>query len=491
MKKHIQRWRKGSVLALGLSVAVLSGCESLMEVNLPTQLTDEVFADPGNAGILVNTFIAHFEDAWDKQVYWNFGREAGGEVHLCGPCSYSDFQPGSPTFGGNNGSMSKSMRFSRDLYKKLEKEWDVKAVPNRARYMALASLYQGAALQWAGTHLCEVAIDGGPKQTAAATLDQAETMLTRAIAEITSAGDFAVQNAIATSARTMAYGLRAQVRYQKGDMTGAAADAALVPNGFNAYNTREGGDARQNFGWYSGTSGSYMEMYDPIDWWKSPIPNPANNQIWPAIIPFTGWTNLGILADGRAVSDAGVPIRTAAGPTPWNNAIGVTAGAVADTRVKQIITSITGKGTNGAVPARYNGEGDNEPLVNWREMVLIRAEAAGGQAAIDFVNQIRTFDKLPLVTYANAGNATQIRYMILEEKRRSLFEEGRYFATMLRNTDVSWFPRAVGGTRYKQRNLQGGVRWIMTANEYTTNTNLTLADRATGCSADTKPVGNL
>src|SRR6185503_15891667 len=134
-----------------------------------------------------------------------------------------------------------SIRFSRDLYAKLDKEWDVKAVPNRTRYMALASLYQGAVLWSMGAHLCEVTLNGGPKLTAAATLDQADAMLTKAIAEITAAGDFPVQNGIATSARTFAYGLRAQTRYMKGDMTGAAADAALIPNGFNAYNTREAG----------------------------------------------------------------------------------------------------------------------------------------------------------------------------------------------------------------------------------------------------------
>ena len=139
MKKLIRRWRKGgAVLALGLSVAVLSGCEGLMDVELPAQLTDAVLTDPGNAGTLVNTFITHFESGWNSQAYENFGREAGGEVHLCGPCGVSDFQTPSPSFAAH----SKSMRFARDLYEKLNKEWTVQQVPQRARYMALASLYQ-------------------------------------------------------------------------------------------------------------------------------------------------------------------------------------------------------------------------------------------------------------------------------------------------------------------------------------------------------------
>jgi hypothetical protein len=501
MKKHIQRLRKGgAVLALGLSVAVLSGCEGLMDVELPAQLTDEVLTDPGNAQIIVNSFIAQFEAGWNTQTYQNFGREAGGEVHLCGPCGVSDFQTGSPSFTAH----SRSMRFARDLHAKLSTEWTVQQVPQRARFMALASLYQGMVLASFGSHLCEVTLAGGPKQTAAETLTQAETMLNRALTEITAAGDFAVQNNIASSARTFANGLLAQTRYMQGNLSGAAQAAALVPQGFFAYSTREAGPDRRNTAWYEGTSGAYMELYDPVSsdacvgagqctagWWQSPLPNPATGQPWGAFIPFTGWTNLGIQADGRAVSDTGIPVRTAAGPSPWNNSIGVVAGATPDTRVRGFIASITGKGGNGMIPQKYSDEGSDIPLVSWKEMVLIRAEAAGGQAAIDLVNTLRTADNLPRVTYADPANQTQIRYMILEEKRRSTFLEGRYVYTMLRNPDVSWFPRAAGGTRYKKRNLQGGVRWIMTNSEYNDNTNLTLSDRATGCGNVEKPVGNL
>ena len=118
---------------------------------------------------LVNSFITHFERGWNSQAYQNFGREAGGEVHLCGPCSVSDFQTTSPSFEAH----SVSLRFSRDLWGKLNTEWDAREVPQRAHFMALSSLYEGAVLSSFGSHLCEVALNGGPKQTAAQTLDQA------------------------------------------------------------------------------------------------------------------------------------------------------------------------------------------------------------------------------------------------------------------------------------------------------------------------------
>ena len=61
-------------------------------------------------------------------------------------------------------------------------------------------------------------------------------------------------------------------------------------------------------------------------------------------------------------------------------------------------------------------EGDDLPLLNWKEMWLIRAELEGGQTAIDLVNELRVADGLPPVTYITGATATpnQIKYMIFE-----------------------------------------------------------------------------
>jgi hypothetical protein len=126
--------------------------------------------------------------------------------------------------------------------------------------------------------------------------------------------------------------------------------------------------------------------------------------------------------------------------------------------------------------------------VNWQEMVLIRAEAAGGQQAITLVNQLRAAANLPLVTYADPNNATQIRYMIIEERRRALYAEARYLQTMLKNPDVAWFPRGVGGTRGFGHKYTGGVRFTMPDGEYINNENLTTADKGTGCKPLEAPV---
>jgi hypothetical protein len=124
-------------------------------------------------------------------------------------------------------------------------------------------------------------------------------------------------------------------------------------------------------------------------------------------------------------------------------------------------------------------------------MYLLRAELEGGQRAIDLVNEVRAADNLPRITYASAGNATQIRYMIIEERRRALFLEGRFYFTKLKNLDLLWFPRkqgqhpggGAGGATYG-----GVIRFAMPESEFQLNQNLSLQDQATGCDASQRPI---
>ena len=184
----------------------------------------------------------------------------------------------------------------------------------------------------------------------------------------------------------------------------------------------------------------------------------------------------------------GIPIRYAGSDVLLGNDIGVVTGAVPDPRVSHRQVEIQGKGGDGYVPTKYPEVNTDVPLVNWQEMVLIRAEGMGGQGAIDLVNELRAHEGLPLVTYADPNNAEEIRFMIIEERRRALYNEGRYFQTKLKNLDVSWFPRSVGGTRGFGHQYFGGVRFLMPDGEYVNNENLTTADKATGCNPNEAPV---
>ncbi len=121
-------------------------------------------------------------------------------------------------------------------------------------------------------------------------------------------------------------------------------------------------------------------------------------------------------------------------------------------------------------------------------MWLIRAEIEGGQRAIDLVNELRAADGLPLVTYADPGDAKEIRYMIIEERRRALHLEARFFMTKLKNTDLLWFPRGVGETVRTGHAMRGGVRFIMPEDEYSFNSSLTQADQGKGCDPAEAPL---
>ena len=455
----------------------LSACDSLLDVDLPAELTDEALADPAGAETQMITAITHFEDGFDLHVDEVFDREGGGEIFMCGPCTPHLFRVANNQFG----SMAKSVRFASFLHAKLTDEWTVDQVPERAEFMAVSSIYEGASLAWMGQNLCEAAIDAGPLLFPDAVLSMAEGRLTRALSEVSAAGDFALVSRISSSAMTMAYGLRAQVRW----MAGAMADAQQVPNGFTAFVTREAN--RQNYIGFTRNLGSFLDLYDPIDWWPGGT-NPATGQPWPDVLPFTGYTFLGITPDGRTVHDDGIPVRTE-GTTDLleGNNIGVEPGAVPDTRVPTRRVEIQGKGGDGYVPTKY-ATADDIPLVNWQEMVLIRAEGVGGQGAIDLVNELRAFDNLPLVTYADPHNAQQIRFMIIEERRRALVWEGRFFHTQLKNPDILWFPRSIGGTRGFDHAHRGGVRFLMPNSEFENNPNLTLTDRATGCNPNERPI---
>jgi hypothetical protein len=92
------------------------------------------------------------------------------------------------------------------------------------------------------------------------------------------------------------------------------------------------------------------------------------------------------------------------------------------------------------------------------------------------------------------GSAARYRDAIIEERRRALFEEGRFWSTKILNNDILWFPRAVGSiTNQSTYTFGGGVRQLMTNDEYQINLNLAnsgaLALRGTGCTPFQAPVG--
>lgn len=485
-----RRERRGvAALLLGVSLGVLGACDSLLEVDLPAQLTDDALANPTSAETQVNSAIAIFECGYSAMVWRHLGNEDVFES-IAGVASGAHVYAGTAPGGGDCdtdsedgswfGQMTSSRALAAGVYDRIETDWADVTIANRQRLLAQAALYAAAPIDVLGEFMCEMAIDAGPLMTPQETLAYGEQWIETALGHIAQAGNFELPFGITgpadgMGAEEMAYALRARMRWAKGDATGALADLARVPDGFTAYVTRDGGLTRRNKVYDAGTAVGFSGMLDVNTWWVGP-PNPATGQAYPNPIPFTGYLFLGVLPDGRAVTDAGLPIRTT-----------VDVAAVADPRVPHFMKSIQGPEPR-HVPDKYKSDDEDIPLVSWRELKLIEAELLGGQPAIDLVNELRDVAGLPRVTYLSAGDATGIERMIFEERRRELFAEGRFLATKILNPEHFWFPRLTGATPFQGYGYGGAVRFLLPQDEYEQNTNLTLDDRATGCPASQAPV---
>jgi hypothetical protein len=499
-----RRGRGAVVLASALALIAVGGCSDLLEVELPSALTDDVLDDPTGAAVQVASVIANIECGYSafgwvrtlgaEDVLESVaGRGGGHAVHNSQPDTGAECDLDGDS---SNGNYYDQFQIARSLawgtYERLENWTDEEVPGSREELLATTALYAGIALEHFGTYYCEMTFDNGPLMTPSAVMDLAEQWINTSLGHIGNAGDFEIDHGASASARTMALALRARIRWHNGDLAGAAADAAQVPEGFTAWIVRDVGPQRRNKIYESGTQTGWGGMLGINDWWhRQPQvnqTNPVTGSPWPDPIPFTGYIFLGIMPDGRAIDDDGYPVTyaeefRAAGdePTLLNN------GAVPDVRVQHFKKSIQGPEPR-EVPARYSAEDDDIPLVDWEEIWLILAEIEGGQQAIDRVNVIRRHYNLPEVTYADPGDAEQIRYMIIEERRRSFFAEGgRYWATKILNTDILWFPRTEGVTPAQGYDLNGGVRLTMPGDEYTLNPNISLNDRATGCDPDQAP----
>jgi len=472
-------------MAAAVAALVTGGCDDLLDVTLPDSVTDAALENPVGATVQVNSVIASVECA-----YTAFTVEASGyedSFQATAPAvgaSYADYSheagEGLCDAAATTYNFFDGFQIARaEGYKAYERisNWTQEELgnQNKEQLLALTALYVGISLDVFGEHFCDIIIDGGPIMNPGQALDLAEQWINTALGHMDNAGgDFAGVNGSTTSVRTMALGVRARIRWAKGELAGAAEDAAMVPDGYIANATREDGVERRNKAYNTHTFVRYGIVNGPIDYWTGK-PNPVTGVPWPEVIPFTGYLDLGILPDGRAVDADGYPITTAE------------AGAVEDTRVPTSGPMDAQGGATGRAPLKWKGLDDDIPIVNWKEMRLIRAEADPAQA-VAHVNAVREFDDLPLVTYNPTGE--EIENMIIEERRRALWLEGRYWATKILNVDKLWFPRLEGFDQYNHQ-LLGGVRLVYPVTEYRLNENLDEnTDMGTGCTgpwADQKP----
>jgi hypothetical protein len=503
--------RQASAAALLCAVAAMGACDKLLEVDLPSAVTADALNDPSTAALQVNSVVGLVECGYSALVVWasgledNFQRVAGSGP---GFTQYGDTPSGGDCDTGVwDDSFVENLLVARGEGYRAYNQFLASTVPNRERLLSTLALYNAVTLGVFGEHFCEFAISSVDPETAVVTFGQpmtptdvlnvaegwADTVLLR---ETAPAALTTVSGTITPNMQMTTYGIRARIRYANGDLAGAAADAAMVTVGHMAWVLREDPEDRRNAIASIQGNANNTQAQGFLQGQVAVGANPGITELgshpvagtpyaggWPSPVPFTGYLNLAIeTATGRAVSDVGNPLTTGAGMT-------------ADTRVPHVVGNVSGGPR--PVQQKYTTLAADIPLLNWREMRLIQAENAGpSSAGVDFVNEIRTAAGLPLVAGAYRAlvetDADAFDDLIIEERRRALWLEARFWSTKIQKNEKLWFPRRVGEwVNVSNYELNGGVRMLMPESEYEINPNFGGLDaRGTGCAAGERPVFN-
>ncbi|HET9985865.1 MAG TPA: RagB/SusD family nutrient uptake outer membrane protein [Longimicrobiales bacterium] len=381
--KRRARGRRVVVTVIAATLcSTLVACDSLLDVELPGQVTDDQLDNPALAATMVTSALGEFECALNELVPTNAfltGEFVSSNFYLDSnrwglrDAVFMKASPGAcPTVRASTNygyyvPLQRARFLAEDAARRIGGFADAD-VPNRADLLAQLKTYEGYSLVWLGESFCEVAIDNGPLMSPAEVLKAAEARFGEALGFAAQANDADIQNLARVG--------RARARLDLGDAAGAAADAALVPAGYvrNAkYSTIE---IRRENSTFNRTEAAYLSV------------GPA-------------WRNLTV----NGAPDPRVPVADA------------------------------GKmGQDGVTPQwdqkKYTARTSPIPIASWREAQLILAEARGGQAAIDAMNRVRASHGIPPLT---AADVTDVTATILEERRREFFLEGQRHSDMIRH----------------------------------------------------------
>jgi starch-binding outer membrane protein, SusD/RagB family len=154
-----------------------------------------------------------------------------------------------------------------DALQRLEGYSDTE-VPDRTQLMGRAALYAGYSYAAFGEAFCEAAFDLGPALAPPEIFQLAEDRFTTAIQMAGAAND--------ATTRDAAYVGRARVRLPLGKMEEAAADARMVPVGFEFHVTRSNAHARRQNSIHMQNGRGTSVTVDPNYWvttWEG-VPDP-------------------------------------------------------------------------------------------------------------------------------------------------------------------------------------------------------------------------
>ena len=354
----------GLILMLG----GVTGCEDLLQVELPGVVEEAALEDPAIAGLLVNSAVADFECAYNNYTFgssafsdemWHssgaqIDREWGGRIidanhqnMAQAPCEGTGFGQYTP--------IQTARTEAEDAIRRVT-EFPDADVPDKALLVATSHAYAGYDYVMLGEGFCEMAIDGGSLLMPDQVLRMAEEHFTQALSD----GNAEIMN--------MARVGRARVRLDFGDGPGAMSDAQLVPEGFSKVASRGDDHPRR-----------YNKGYDR----------------------YTRATAFTVSPRFRDLEWKGVP----------------------DPRVAVEFTTVlpTAPPLDHFMQTKHTSLSSPIPLATWEEAQLIIAEVSGGEVAVGIINMLHAQAGLPPFDPAADGD---ILAHVLQERSRELFLEG-------------------------------------------------------------------
>jgi hypothetical protein len=315
------------LLAFG-ALGGLNACDSLLEVELPGDVTEDALDDPALADILVNSVIADFECAYNN---YNFATSVHSDEmwHSSGNLSnrnwgqrkitetFTDYV--SSGCGGAAFGLWTTMHTARfqseDVFDRITATEDVAEKDSK---LATVRTYGGFLYTFFGETFCSVTIDGGDPMQPEAVLGMAEDRFESAIQLAQSSGNTDMLNA----ARV---GL-ARARLNLGDYQGARQVAEAVPEGFALNATRSDDfDYRRNKGrtnFFETGHHTVAPDFRNLEW--KGVPDPRVNVIDQGRFGHNGVTDLWT-SDKWPSRDTPIPIAT------WKEAQLIIAEAAANT----------------------------------------------------------------------------------------------------------------------------------------------------------------
>lgn len=371
------RMLRRPVAVASACVLLLTACntDDLLKVTAPGRLPAENMEQPDAAPLLVNGAIGNFECALGATIMVTgiiadeFGDAQLGAAWWPYDRRDANQQPNSGY--GTAGCTSSQgpgvytplsvARWSADnAFRALEGFTD-EQVADRDSLMAASALYAGFSLAQMGMAMCSAALDEGPEITNMQLFAEAEERFTTALGLANTAG-------IDDYVHAANVGL-ARVRLFQGNTAGAATAAALVPEGFVLNTTASDAEARRYNRIYHSNVQARLYIIEP--------------------------QSRGLMTEG-----------------------------VEDPRTIVVNTGLNaGDGQVAWIQTKYTSFGSPVPVARYEEAQLILAEVAGGQAAVDIINnELRSPRGIPL--YTGATDAASIRQLIIDERQRELFVEG-------------------------------------------------------------------